>query len=87
MLYVDITEDNKYLVVRSGEKTELAQLKISFTSELPNAFILKKRCPWVSTTRCFMNDYGMIPSNCWFILLSICKEHNIQIDLSQNLKS
>lgn len=45
MLFVDITDDDKYMLVRSGEKHELAQLKISFTAEVPNAFILKKQTP------------------------------------------
>ena len=42
MINLDITDDNKFLIVQSCEKTELAQLRLSLTKELPNAYIIKK---------------------------------------------
>ena len=87
MINLDITDDNKFLVVQSCEKTELAQLRLSLTKELPNAFIIKKTSPWAPTSRTFINEYGMIPIGCWLIFMEICKEYNFSLNLTDKLKT
>lgn len=86
MISLDITDDEKYLVIRSCNQLEINQIRVSLTKELPNAFIIKKSSPWIPTTRSFINEYGMIPIGCWLIFLNICKEYNFAVELSDALK-
>lgn len=86
MVNLDITDDKKFLVLKSCEQSELSQLCLSMTKERPDAFIIKRKSPWIPTTRSFMNEYGMVPIGCWVLFLNICKEYNFSVSMSDALK-
>jgi hypothetical protein len=82
MISLDITDDEKYLVIRSCNQLEINQIRVSLTKELPNAFIIKKSSPWIPTTRSFINEYGMIPIGLWLEVMKVAKKFNIYLELS-----
>lgn len=81
---VDITFDNKFLILGSDYPFELNILRKELTRELSDAWILKKTKPYLNTERCFMNEYGMIPIGLWLELMSLSKKYNIFLDLTDN---
>jgi hypothetical protein len=83
---VDITFDNKYLVLSSDYIYELNIIKNAFTREIPNAWMLKKITSIQNTERCFMNSYNMVPIGLWLEMIKVCKKSNIALELSDNLQ-
>ena len=79
---VDITYDNKYLVLSSDYIFEINVIRNAFTREIPNAWMLRKITSIKNTDRCFMNNYNMIPVGLWLELIKVAKENNIVLNLS-----
>lgn len=83
-MQIDITYDNQYLVCNSDYPYELQLLKNFLTREISNAWLLKKKMPYINTERCFMNEYGMVPVGLWLEVLQFCKQFNISANLTEN---
>lgn len=84
---VDITFDNKYLVLSSDYIYELNIIRNAFTREIPNAWMLKKITSIQNTERCFMNSYNMVPIGLWLELIKISKKLNIALELTDQVKA
>ena len=84
LVQIDITYDNQYLVCNSDYPYELQLLKNFLTREISNAWLLKKKMPYINTERCFMNEYGMVPVGLWLEVLQFCKQFNISANLTEN---
>lgn len=82
----DITDDNKFLLVKDANKLEINQLRLSLTRDLPSAYILSKIRPDIETQKCFMNKFGMIPVGLWLKVINICKEFNFSCEFSERVK-
>lgn len=82
----DITEDNKFILVKEANKLEVNQLRLSLTCEMPQAFILKKIRPDLDTQKCFMNKFGMIPSGLWLSVINICKSFGFHCEFTDTFK-
>lgn len=82
MIYADITDDGKFLTLTGMTMTELKQLQISFTKELDDAWLIKKKTPWAAFETKFMNDYGMIPAGLWLELVKISRRWSLPLDFS-----
>ena len=80
---VDITYDNKFLILSSDYIFELNVIRNAFTREIKNAWMLKKITNIQNTDRCFMNNYNMIPIGLWLELVKIAKLHNLVLDLTE----
>ena len=50
-MVVKLTDDKKFLIVKSATKLELDQLKLSFTKEPADSWIIKKKNPYIITKR------------------------------------
>ena len=83
-MQIDITYDNQYLVCNSDYPYELQLLKNFLTREIENAWLLKKKMPYINTERCFINEYGMVPVGLWLEVLQFCKQYNIPANLTEN---
>ena len=83
-MQIDITYDNQYLVCNSDYPYELQLLKNFLTREISNAWLLKKKMPYINTERCFINEYGMVPVGLWLEVLQFCKQFNISANLTEN---
>lgn len=79
---IDITYDKKFLVCSSDFPYELQLLKNYLTKEVDNAWLLKKKQPYLSTERCFINEYGMVPANLWLSIIKFAKTYNINYELT-----
>lgn len=84
---LDITYDQEYIVCNSDNQYELQLLKRFLTREISNAWLLKKRQPWLNTERCFINDYGMVPVGLWLTILKFCKQYNITAETTPGLNA
>jgi hypothetical protein len=84
---LDITYDQEYIVCNSDNQYELQLLKRFLTREISNAWLLKKRQPWLNTERCFINDYGMIPVGLWLNIFKFCKQYNITAETTSGLNA
>lgn len=87
MIIIDITSDKKYMVLKQGQIFELNVIKNALTREISNAWLLKKITSIQNTDRCFINSYNMLPSGLWLELIRICKDNDIMLQLSDNMKS
>ena len=86
-MVVDITSDEKWLVIKSENKMELQQICISCTREIPNAWIVHKMNKYINTKRCFYNEkYGLLPIGLWLHLINTCKKFNLKLEFSEDLK-
>lgn len=83
-MQVDITYDYQYLVCNSDYPYELKLLKNFLTREVPNAWLIRKKMPYLSTERCFINEYGMVPVGLWLEIIQFCKQYNINLVLTKN---
>jgi hypothetical protein len=83
---VDITFDDKYIVLESEYIYELNVIRNAFTREIPNAWMLKKITTIQNTERCFMNSYNMIPIGLWLEMVKIAKQFNINLELTDKAK-
>lgn len=83
----DITYDKEYIVCSSEFPYELQLLKRFLTREISNAWLLKKRQPWLNTERCFINEYGMVPSGLWLAVLKFCKQYNIKAETTESFNN
>lgn len=79
---IDITYDREYIVCTSEQMYELQILKKFLTREIANAWIIKKKQPYLNTERCFINQYGMVPINLWLEILAFIKKYNIPVELT-----
>lgn len=84
---LDLTFDNKFMVLSSDFPFELITLRRELTRDLSDAWIRKKVQPTANTQRCFMNEYGMIPIGLWLEVIQIAKKFNIYIELSQSAQT
>ena len=82
---VDITYDNQYLVCSSDYPYELQLLRNFLTREISNAWLLKKKMPYINTERCFINEYGMVPVGLWLEIIQFCKQYNINLVMTEGL--
>lgn len=81
-MQIDITQDNKYILLASPFQQEMVIMRTELTREMANAWILKKSKPFINTERCFMNDYGMVPIGLWLTVLQACRKYNFQAQMS-----
>lgn len=81
---VKLTDDNKFLIVKEATKLELDQLKLSFTKEPAESWIIKKKNPFVNLKRSFINDFNMIPIGLWYELILVCQKFNFQIEFEDD---
>ena len=79
---LDLTFDNKFMVVSSDFPFELITLRRELTRELSDAWIRRKVQPTANTQRCFVNEYGMIPIGLWLEVMKVAKKFNIYLELS-----
>ena len=79
---LDLTFDNKFMVVSSDFPFELITLHRELTRELSDAWIRRKVQPTANTQRCFVNEYGMIPIGLWLEVMKVAKKFNIYLELS-----
>lgn len=87
LMKVDITYDKEYIVCNSEQPYELQLLKRFLTRDIANAWLLKKKQPWLNTERCFINEYGMIPSGLWLLVLKFCKQYNIATETTEQFNN
>lgn len=85
-MFVDLTYDNKFLVVNSDYPKELSLLKTTLTREIQNAWMLKKTNSSINTERCFINNFGLVPVNLWLDVIRFARECNIYCELSDKVK-
>jgi len=83
----DITDDNKFIIVKDANKLELNQLRLSLTRDLPSAYILSKIRPDLETKKCFMNNFGMIPIGLWLMVINICKQYGYACVFTDKFKT
>lgn len=81
---IKLTDDNKFLIVKEATKLELDQLKLSFTKEPSDAWIIKKKNPYVNLKRTFLNDFNMIPIGLWLELIMICQKFNFDLEFEDD---
>lgn len=81
---VKLTDDNKFLIVKEATKLELDQLKLSFTKEPAESWIIKKKNPFINLKRSFINDFNMIPIGLWYELILVCQKFNFQIEFEDD---
>ena len=84
-MQIDITYDNQYMVCNSDYPYELQLLKNFLTREIENAWLLKKKMPYINTERCFINEYGMVPIGLWLEVLQFCKQCNITATMTPKM--
>ena len=82
---IDITYDQQYMVCTSDFPFELQILKKHLTREIDNAWLLKKKQPYLNTERCFINEYGMVPIGLWLDIIKFCKKYNVSCDLTTGM--
>ena len=80
---VDITSDQKYLVLSTDYIFELNVIRNALTREIPNAWLLKKITSIQNTDRVFINSYNMVPTGLWLELIKICKDNNINVEMTE----
>ena len=83
---IDLTYDNKFLVINSNYPKELSLLKTTLTREIANAWMLKKTNSSINTERCFINNFGLVPVNLWLDVIKFTKDCNIYCELSDKMK-
>lgn len=84
-MYFDLTDDERFLIVKSASRKEVNQLCLSMTKELPDAWILKKINENIETKKSFFSEFGLIPSGLYLELLKICKRYQLEYELSPKL--
>lgn len=83
-MVVKLTDDKKFLIVRSATKLELDQLKLSFTKEPADSWIIKKKNPYIVTKKNFMNQFNMIPTGLWLELVQICQKFGFELEFEDD---
>lgn len=74
---MDVKVLNKdYLYLDNITMEEYTKIKLEFTKELSNAYILKKRCPSIDTREEFMRE-TTISVGLWLELVNAIKKYNI----------
>ena len=83
---VSITEDKQYLILRNMTKQELDQIRLYFTKEPPQNWIMKKKFPDGAFKVEFFNRFGLLPVGLWMELITACKNfsYNLNFDPSLN---
>ncbi len=81
-MIIDITDDNRFLIVKGASQYELDQIRISFTKELPNSFVLKKMNLGLDTHKCFLSSFGLIPSGLYLELFKVLKKYLLAYELT-----
>ena len=83
---ISITEDKKYLILRNMSKLELDQIRLHFTKEPPQAWIMKKKFPEGAFKVEFFNKFGLLPFGLWLELIEACKKYsfNMNFDPAMN---
>ena len=82
---IDIDDSNNFMILGSDYQQELDVITESLTTEMPNAWMLKKMGSVKITGRKFVSDYGTVPIGLWVLVLSICKKYNISVQLSDRM--
>ena len=83
-MVVKLTDDKKFLIVKSATKLELDQLKLSFTKEPADSWIIKKKNPYIITKKNFMNQFNMIPTGLWLELVQICQKFGFELEFEED---
>ena len=81
---VQLTDDNKFLIIREATKLELDQLKLSFTKEPKEAWLIRKKNSYINMKRTFMNDFNMIPIGLWLELVSVCQKFHFDLEFPED---
>lgn len=82
---LDLTDDKRFLICTSDFPYEMTVIKKRLTREIKNAWIIKKKMPWLPTEMHFINDYNMVPVGLWLPLMRFAKEANITCDMTPKL--
>lgn len=86
-MYLEITSDERFIIIRPDSSNELDQMKLSMTKELSNAWLLEKMDRGIQTKYCFLSEFGLIPIGLWSEVIKICRQFNYELRYSQEFIS
>lgn len=76
---VSLTEDRKHLILRNLTSNEIDQLRLFFTKEPPQNWILKNKTPCGAYKTEFFNRFGLLPFGLWMELIECCKTYGFNL--------
>lgn len=76
---ISITEDRQYLILRNLNQQELDQMRLYFTKEPPQAWIMKKKFPAGAYKVEFFNRFGLLPFGLWMELIEACRTYGFNM--------
>jgi len=82
---ISITEDRDYLILRNMTKLEIDQIRLHFTKEPPQSWIMKKKFPAGAFKVEFFNRYGLLPFGLWLELIEACKKYGYSLTFEDGM--
>lgn len=83
---LSITDDCQFMICSSDFPYELQLLKKHLTREVENSWLIKKHRPWETTERCFINEYGLVPTGLWLNIIQFSKEYNVFLETDDKMQ-
>lgn len=84
---VNITDDDKFLLVQNLSEYELNNLISFFTKEPENSWVIKKKNSYIDTSNCFVNKFGMLPIGLWSELLKFSQKYNVSMNFNERINN
>ena len=84
-MHIDLTDDKEFMLLSSPYEQEMTVITASLTTEIADAYILKKITSIQNTERKFINQYNMVPIGLWTCLLTTCSNCGIDVTFSDSM--
>lgn len=85
---IEISDDfSSFLRLSSDFPKEISVVRTALTTEIPDAWLLKKMGSVKNTERCFMSVYNTVSVGLWLYILKMCKRYDIPVELSEGMKT
>lgn len=82
---IDLLDNQEFMVLSSNNEYEFNVITNALTTEIPDAWLLKRMNAAHNTERKFINNYGMVPVGLWVYLIKVCRDCNISVDMSPKM--
>lgn len=82
---ISVTDDHKFLLLRNMNEFELESVQHYFTKEPDDAWVVKKKNPWIETKREFVNRFGMVPIGLWMELFKYARQCNVFLNFAPEI--
>ncbi len=85
MIDIDILDNKEFIVVNASTEYEKNIITNALTTQLSDAWLLKKLNDSINTERCFINMYNLVPCGLWLYVLQTCKNCNMQVNIKPKM--